>query len=106
MKNSTTRRIRSKLKAMAFAHGPKMITCTEFEEFVLDYLDGDLPQGKRTIFELHIKFCRECREYLAAYKVSMELGTRLFETVDETLPTDIPEDLVQAIMAARENGTG
>jgi len=85
-----------------FAHGPRMINCGEFEEFILDYLEDTLPSGKKAIFELHIKLCRECKEYLAAYSASMELGKRKFADDAAQLPTEIPEDLVTAILAACE----
>ncbi len=40
-----------------------MITCREFEDFVLDYLENELPALQRSRFERHIRLCRECRQY-------------------------------------------
>ena len=80
-------------------HG--MITCREFEAFVLAYIDGDLTQNQLTIFNLHLKMCRECREYLAAYQCTMEL-TRATALRTETFDSsEVPEDLVKAILAAK-----
>ena len=102
MSNNTISKLRSKFKGLMFAHGPRMITCGEFEDFVLDYLEDTLPAGKKAIFELHIKLCRECREYLVAYRASMELGIRKFEDDAAKLPSEIPEDFITAILAACE----
>ena len=81
-------------------HG--MITCREFEEFVLRYLDGELPARQVKIFEWHLRICRECREYLAAYKRSMEIGKAVIGQGDDSVPEDVPEDLIRAVLDARE----
>lgn len=95
--------LRRMIKGFMLKHGPAMITCREFEEFILDYLDGTLPAGQRRIFELHMKICRECRDYLAAYKESITLGKAAFEPTETPVPDEVPEDLVRAILDAREN---
>jgi len=81
-------------------HG--MITCREFEEFVLSYLDGELPARQARIFEWHLRICRECREYLAAYRRTIELGEAVLGPAHEAVPDDVPEDLVRAILDSRE----
>ena len=80
----------------------RMITCREFEDFVLQYLDGEVPARQLAMFELHLRICRECRDYLAAYRRTIEIGRAAFKTADEALPDDIPEDLIKAILEARE----
>lgn len=90
------------LKGMMLKHMPLMITCREFEDFILDYLEETLPERQRKIFELHIKVCRECRSYLAAYRNTMALAKGAFADPEQPLPDDVPEDLVKAILAARE----
>lgn len=80
----------------------RMITCREFEDFVQQYLDGELPSPQLAIFELHLRICRECRDYLAAYRRSLEIGRAASKTDDETLPEDVPEDLIKAILEARK----
>lgn len=92
------RRIKgSMLKRM---HG--MITCREFEDFVLRYLDGELSKGEARVFEWHMRMCRECREYLAAYRRAVEIGQAVISANDDKLPEDVPEDLITAILDARE----
>ncbi len=79
-------------------HG--MITCREFEAFVLAYLDGELPAKQAKRFEWHMRLCRECREYLAAYRRALGAGQAVLGA-EETLPDDVPEDLIAAILDAR-----
>lgn len=90
------------LKGLMLKHMHRMITCVEFEEFVLQYLDGELPEKQRLVFELHLRLCRECRDYLAAYKRSMEITGAVSKQPDAPLPSEVPEDLIKAILDARE----
>lgn len=89
------------MRGMMLRHVPGMITCKEFEDFILAYLEGDLPRRQRSVFELHLKVCRECRDYLAAYRRTLELSKRAFEAEADALPEDVPEDLVKAVLDAR-----
>ena len=94
-------------KLMHRMHGlmfklPMMITCEEFEEFILAYLEDELPPRKKRVFEIHLKMCRECRAYLRAYQASMNLAKRAL-TEEEIAPlAEVPDDLVDAVLAARE----
>ena len=36
------------------------MTCKEFVDFLMDYLDRQLPEQSRTEFERHIEECPEC----------------------------------------------
>ena len=89
------------LKGQMLKHVHRMITCKEFEDFVLDYLDDDLPVAQRSVFELHLRLCRECRDYLAAYQRAQELGVATLGPGEDAVPDDVPEDLVKAILDAR-----
>ncbi len=98
MKIGLMRKIKgTMLKSM---HG--MITCREFEDFVLGYLDGELPARQAGIFEWHLRICRECREYLAAYRRTIELGEAVLGPAHDAVPADVPEDLVRAVLDSRE----
>ena len=79
----------------------RMLTCREVEEFMLAYLEGELPLPQRVAFRMHILFCSECKAYLRKYKTSMMLGKRVFEDGDRDARDELPEDLVKAILAAR-----
>ena len=91
------------MKGVMFKYVPGMITCAEFEQFIDDYLDQTLSEVQTSTFEMHLKLCKECREYLSAYKNSISLGKRVFEVknADEKIPSDVPEDLLQAMLNAR-----
>ena len=90
------------MRSMMLSHMPLMITCRQFEDFILAYLDGELPDKQKFIFELHLKICSDCRDYLAAYQRTIEISKRAFEKPDNPVPDDVPEDLVAAILAARD----
>ena len=104
MKSSFLSRLMTRIKGLAFQHLPMMISCREFEAFVMAYSDGDLPNRQRIIFEFHLKMCRECRDYLAAYQRTIDVAKTAFEDADAPVPADVPEDLVKAILAARRKG--
>lgn len=82
---------------------PLMITCREFEDFVLDYLDGNLRNSQRRVFEMHLRMCRECREYLAAYKRTMELSRMALEEPPSVTMDEVPEDLIKAVLDAQQS---
>ncbi len=91
-----------KAKAFMFRSLPMMISCREFEAFLIDYFEDSLPKRQRLIFEMHLKLCRECREYLIAFKRSIDVSKRVCADLDEPTPADVPEDLVRAIIDARK----
>ena len=90
-----------KARGMMFRRAPLMITCAEFEGFILDYLEGRLTPMQRRVFDLHLRICKDCRSYLQAYRRSVELGKAVFDHPDEAVPDEVPEDLVVAILEAR-----
>jgi anti-sigma factor RsiW len=77
------------------------VTCRELADFIGDYLSGELPADARAEFEYHLRLCPNCRRYLADYAASVKLGKRAFDDENARLPEHVPEDLVQAILAAR-----
>lgn len=91
------------LKGMMLKHMHNMITCREFESFVLDYLAGELPAAQLRRFEWHLKLCRECRDYLQAYHASLEIGKTALGPPSAPVPDSVPEDLIKAILDARED---
>lgn len=97
--SDTGRRVRGILQR----HSPGMITCGEFEDFVLSYLEGELPLPQRKVFEFHMLICEECRVYLEGYRKAQQLGVRAFDHADETMPDSVPSDLVDAILDALEH---
>jgi len=79
------------------------MTCREFVAFIMDYLAGALSVSERQDFEEHLAECEDCVAYLQNYQTTVALGKAAFPASDEPLPADVPEQLVQAILAARRH---
>ncbi|MCI0738301.1 MAG: zf-HC2 domain-containing protein [Gemmataceae bacterium] len=77
------------------------MTCQEVADFLMEYLNGELAQQQRAVFEEHLGVCPDCVAYLQSYEITVKAvqGTRS-PTNDPQL-SEIPEDLVRAILAAR-----
>ena len=95
-------RLWRRIKGLMLRKLPLMIDCAQFENFLIDYLEGDLTDRQRAVFEFHLKICRECRDYLAAYGRTIEVGKAAFADPSADLPDDVPEDLVKAVLEARK----
>ncbi len=81
------------------------MTCEEFEGGLVDYLDDNLGPLARRQIDLHTWSCPHCRRYLRAYDRARRLaGDALRHSEEQALQT-VPEDLVQAILAARRSGS-
>ncbi len=93
--------VRQRIRSIMFKL-PLMITCAEFEDFIIAYLDDELSTRQRRIFEFHLAVCRECRDYLAAYRSTMNVTRDALDTRTAETLADVPEDLVEAVLAARK----
>jgi len=102
MKHYGIIQIRQWLKGFMLKHMHNMITCKEFEDFVRDYVDDELPARQRSKFELHMRMCHQCRQYLQAYQRTVEVGHAVLSSTDKPVPGDVPEDLIKAILEARK----
>lgn len=78
------------------------MNCREFVEFLMDYLDGALPEEQQAFFERHMRDCPPCILYLDTYRETIRLGREACESPEGPVPDDVPEDLVRAILEARE----
>ena len=77
------------------------MNCREFVDFLMAYLDGTLEQPEREIFQSHMVDCPGCETYLDTYRETIRLGKVCFCGDSDDLPEQVPEGLVQAILAAR-----
>jgi anti-sigma factor RsiW len=99
------KRLKTKYKALKFRYHPAHITCAEADAFLGDYMDGQLPPRQRTLFERHIEDCAACKRYLKRYRTMQRLVERERGNVAAapvTVTEPMPEDLVQAILKARD----
>ena len=95
------RPFRHRLVGLIFRNWPGMITCARFEQFLLDYHEGELPEPQRRLFEGHLEVCGLCRSSYEGYRRAIELGQRLFaDYADAPVPGDVPAELVAAVIEA------
>ncbi|HTO08646.1 MAG TPA: zf-HC2 domain-containing protein [Myxococcota bacterium] len=73
------------------------MNCRECTDFLIDYLNGDLPAAQQRVFEGHIQLCPPCLTYLESYRATVKTCEMAHEDPQEP----IPEAMVQAILAAR-----
>jgi anti-sigma factor RsiW len=78
------------------------MTCREFIEFLMQYLDGELPRDRRAVFDAHLAECPWCVAYMHNYEQTITLGQAAFEPTDDPVPSEVPVELVKAILAARD----
>ena len=74
------------------------MTCRDFADFLLDYVEGELPGDTRRRFDEHLAVCPDCGHYLQHYSETIKAG-RL--AMADDLHADIPDGLVSAILKAR-----
>ena len=78
------------------------ISCREVLSFLAAYLDGELPKGVRSDFERHLTLCPECAHYLESYRETVRLGRQAYD-LDGPVPEEVPEELVEAILASKRS---
>ena len=74
------------------------MTCREIADFLLAYVDGGLAPAARDAFDAHLAACPPCVSYLRQYRDTIAAIPAAF--ADDAVP-DLPEELVQAILASR-----
>jgi len=73
------------------------VNCRECTDFLIDYLNGDLPPAQQRIFEGHLELCPPCLTYLESYRATL----KLCESAREEPPEPLPDAMIAAILAAR-----
>jgi len=77
------------------------MTCSEVNDFLADYRGGELQPEVRRRFEEHLLVCAACVSYLRSYDEAVRLARETGgELAQQLLPHDVPESLVDAILAA------
>ncbi len=78
------------------------MTCKDFIEFLHQWLDGELPEAQELLFEEHLSLCSSCVAYLSNYQDTLSLAKGAFCDPEGPVPDEVPEDLVEAVLAARK----
>jgi len=76
------------------------MNCREFVEFIMSYLEGEATHAERETFDEHIEGCPPCLAYLETYKETVAMGRQVCADPEGPVPDDVPEALVQAVLAA------
>lgn len=79
------------------------MTCQRtIDEFLIRYFDGELTLRERLSFRFHLAICPNCRRYVASYREAIALGKATLAEPEAPVSADVPEALIQAILAARK----
>jgi anti-sigma factor RsiW len=79
------------------------VTCREFADFLLSYVDGDLAPAVQAGFDAHLEVCPDCVRYLQQYLDTIAAAPLAFADEDFA---QVPEELVHAILASRRPNAG
>ncbi len=77
----------------------RSLSCQQLIDFIMSYLDGELPAAQRAEFERHMSACPSCVDYLHTYEKTVSL---VKTCTNDAVPDEVPESLVQAILEARK----
>jgi hypothetical protein len=83
-----------------------MLNCREFDAFIVDYLDHEIPWSIQASIRWHQLLCRKCRAYLADYRRTIELGQSVFDDLESETPDSVPQELVKAVIERQKAKSG
>ncbi len=89
---------------MASPTEPHELTCREVSDFLGAYFADDLAPRERRLFDEHVATCPDCQVYMNQYRTTQRLATKAFDA--DAADPGVPEDLVEAILAARAGASG
>ena len=97
--NPVTGSLMQKIGGVMLRRFPGQITCQQFENFLIDYLEDRLSQKQRSLFERHMKVCPMCRTSLNSYLKVIEMGQVICAEDEKDLVfTAAPQELIDAII--------
>lgn len=77
------------------------MNCREIVDFLMDFVEGDLPAEQAAAFKEHLLDCPCCAKYMDCYRKAVELGRTACRECEP-----VPEDLIKAILNARGRSKG
>ena len=75
------------------------MTCREFAEILIDYLDHDLPDDVRERIKDHLCACPPCVHYKATYELTIRITRKL-------PAAEMPPQLLAKLQAAMKEAGG
>ncbi len=78
------------------------MNCRECTEFILRYLEGELPADEQALFERHMVACPPCERYLQQYRLTIRAGKTACAEVSAAAVGALPEELIRAILTSRK----
>ena len=72
------------------------LCCRDAVQFLMQYLDGELPAAQREGFERHLQSCPPCVEYLNSYRETIRLGKACTDEA-AALPDSLREGILRAL---------
>lgn len=75
-----------------------MLTCRQFDQFIVDYIDGALTPKQMRVFDVHMALCPMCKAHFETYLTTYKMGQQALGQTDEKVPADMPEELIAAIL--------
>ena len=73
------------------------VTCQQLIDFLMSYLDNELPAGQRAEFDRHMAACPSCVDYVKTYEKTVSLA----RTVSNRLAKDSREARVRTAAKGR-----
>jgi len=71
------------------------VTCEALiNQFLQDYVAGELPAVRAADFKLHLALCPPCRKYLASYRRTIQVA----KAAEGAAGEPVPAELVAAIL--------
>ncbi len=77
------------------------MTCKDVNEFLMAYLDAELPEETRRGFEEHLRECSSCMRYLEQYRRTVQLEREACTPADAPAMHNVPSGLLDAIRKSR-----
>jgi predicted anti-sigma-YlaC factor YlaD len=78
------------------------VNCKEIVDFLMDYLEGELPENVHSCFDTHLQSCPSCVDYLNTYRTTILVAKSCCHENPAHMCDEVPEPLIKAILAARK----
>lgn len=77
------------------------LTCRELLDLLYELVADELGPEARRDAEAHLDICEACRFYLQNYQITLDLLARVGETPEAPVPDEVPDALIEALLATR-----